>query len=270
MTDAPSPSDAEYSWSLPAFSKRSKDSVNRAIPRIVFQTIEDRVVTGSHLQDWLRFRAMNPDLDFQVLDRCDRDDYMATSWAGSPVLEAYERAALGVIQADIFRYAILFERGGYYCDINKAINVPLSRFGQQGDQGIVSYESTDSIVFPPVGHNSLIAQPGKLVLQWAFGFVPLHPLLERVLKRIELNQHYFSGKIFENPKLAVLQFSGPGMFTQVFREFAEDCGVAGLFQAGVDFEGQGVFRLSGTVSAEKAKGHYSELRNAPILLDDRA
>lgn len=251
---------------LPAFSRALASGKPTEIPSVLFQTIEAREVTSRHLRDWLAFRTFNPDLDFHILDREERDDYMAQSWKGTHLLELYERAALGVVQADIFRYAIVYDRGGYYCDINKGVFSSLSAYLEKGKRGVLTFESNDALVFPDLSQVVGVSEPGKLCLQYCFGFAQHHPLMERIIERIESNSVFFSGRIFDIPKNAVLQFSSAGMFTQVFREFAGDFGVEDISQVPVDFCGTGVFRLDGTRVVEKSDGHYSELRNLPILL----
>lgn len=219
--------------------------------------------------DWMTFRSHNADLDFHVLDRNQRDDYMAVAWAGTDLHKLYERAALGVVQADLFRYAIVFDKGGYYCDINKGVFSSLSGFLGKDKRGVLTFESNDALVFPNLSEVFGMAEPGKLCLQYCFGFAQHHPLLERIIDRIESNASYFSGRVFENPKNAVLQFSSAGMFTQVFREFARDVGVEDISQIPVDFCGTGIFRLQGTRVVEKSEGHYSDLRDGVILYPER-
>lgn len=250
---------------LPDFSSALASGPPREIPSVLYQTIESREVTSRHLRDWLAFRNFNPDLDFHILDREERDNYMAQSWRGTHLFELYERAALGVIQADIFRYAIVYDRGGYYCDVNKGVLSSLSSYLEEGKKGVLTFESNDALVFPDLSQVVGVLEPGKLCLQYCFGFTRHHPLLKRIIERIESNSVFFSGRSFEIPKNAVLQFSSTGMFTQVFREFARDFGVGDISQVPVDFFGTGVFRLDGTRVIEKSDGHYSELRDGPIL-----
>jgi mannosyltransferase OCH1-like enzyme len=227
--------------------------------------VESRLVTTRQLRDWRRFREENGDLDFHILTAPERDAYMEESWGGSELHQLYLSAALGVVKADIFRYAIVFDRGGYYCDANKGVFSKLSSYTDSQQTGLVSFESNDALVFPSAVSLHEIMRPHKLVLQWAFGFAPKHRLLERVISRIEENGHLFQGQIFEVPKNAVLQFSSAGMFTQVFREYAEEVGLAEISQIDVDFEKTGVFRLDGVRVVEKHFGHYSELRDSKIL-----
>ena len=57
---------------------------------------------------------------------------MQERWGSHPIGDLYQRAQFGVMQADLFRYCMIHDRGGFYLDINKILIVPLRTLLHQG------------------------------------------------------------------------------------------------------------------------------------------
>ncbi len=235
------------------------------IPRVVYQTAESRLVHPSHAKSIAEFRGLNPDLAFQMFDAEERDDYMRSSWGTHPIADIYERAVFGQMKADIFRYCIVSERGGYYFDFNKGCSAPLTSLHTENATGLVSYESNPELLFPDHMAAERIANPFNLVLQWGFGFTAHHPFLTMLINRIVEIEPYFRDQAFDNPKMALLTMSAPGVFTDVFRRFVGTNGLGGIEEAGVDFNGHGIFRLRGSKKTTRDVLYYGTLSRSKIV-----
>jgi hypothetical protein len=98
------------------------------IPPIVIQTWEDRLFGKSHLREMARFRDLNPELTFELWDRPRREAYLRTQWGEHPIFEIYQKSLFGPMKADIFRYCLMADRGGFYFDISKGCAAPLRTF----------------------------------------------------------------------------------------------------------------------------------------------
>lgn len=241
----------------------------RRIPNMLYQTGESRLLDVRHLAEVNRFRELNPDLGFSFFDANDRDNYMMESWSHRPIFDVYRRSEFKQMKADIFRYCILFERGGYYLDINKACMVQLSSLHSDVDEALISFESNDCNIPPPLQAVSFLDYPEKYVVQWSFGFAAGHPLLEQMIKSVEAYSQFFSGRIFPNPKLGVLMFTATGMFTSVVRNYVAENSSEKIAQAGIDFNRSLIFRLRGSRNTvPPTYGHYSEATDMAILSGD--
>jgi len=237
----------------------------QTIPRVVFQTAESGRVHPTHAKAIAEFRALNPDLSFQLFDTGQRDDYMVSNWKKHPIFNVYQRAEFGQMKADIFRYCIVFERGGYYFDFNKGCKTPLTQLHPPDAEGLISYESNPELIFPDVETAEQLQNPFNLVMQWAFAFEPMHPFLEAVVNRIVTLEPFFRGQIFRFPKKALLTMSAPGVFTAVFRDYVKRHGLGSIAEAGVDFDGSGVFRLRGSKFLQNDRDYYGQQRNRRII-----
>lgn len=247
-----------------------EDSTGRAgrdqnIPRVVFQTAESRLVHPTHYKSIQEFRELNDDLDFVVFDREQRDDYMRSEWGNHPIFDVYSRALYGQMKADIFRYCVVYDRGGYYVDFNKGVGARITDFHSPDARGLISYETNPELLFPQEEVAKQLQNPFNLVMQWAFGFERHHPFLDLLLNRIVEIEPYFRDKVFRYPKSALLTMSAPGVFTQAFREYVSRHGMEGIAEAGEDFFGHGIFRLRGSKFLWKDGQHYDSDRNKPLI-----
>lgn len=237
----------------------------QAIPKTVFQTADSGLVHPSHAKSIAGFRELNPELSFSLFDKPARDAYMRRKWGSDPIHDVYTRSSFGQMQADIFRYCIIFERGGYYFDFNKGCSVPLTSLHSENATGIVSYESNPELLFPNPKVARVVANPFNLVLQWGFGFVPQHPFLRMVINRVTEIEPYFRDRVFKNPKAALLTMSAPGVFTETFRRYVETHGLSGIEEAGIDFDGHGIFRLRGSKKTTQTVTYYGTLSSQEIV-----
>ena len=244
----------------------SPDFSSRKIPNTLYQTGESRLLDVRHLEEIQKFRNLNPDLGFVFFDAQERDRYMSEVWSHRQIYDVYQRSEFGQMKADIFRYCVLYERGGYYLDINKACMVQLSSFHTDEEHALIAFESHDCNIPPPLGAIDSLDFPEKYVVQWSFGFAPGHALLEQMITAVENYAQFFSGRIFTNPKLGVLMFTATGVFTEVVRQYVIANSSSGIAQAGIDFNNSLIFRLRGSRNTVPPTiGHYSEASNEAVL-----
>lgn len=235
------------------------------IPLAVYQTAESRSVHPLHAKSIGAFRALNPELSFQLFDGPTRDRYMARFWGNHPVFEIYQRSVFGQMKADIFRYCIIWERGGYYFDFNKGCAVPLTSLHPADADGLVTAESNPVVVFPRLEAAQVMAHPENLYAQWGFGFRAQHPVLRAAIDRIVEIEPFFRGRSYAQPKVALLTMSATGLFTDVLRSFFAENGPSGIEQSGIDFNGHGIFRLKGAKIQMARSRHYSTVEDSPIV-----
>lgn len=224
----------------------SPNKLKQKITPAVYQTWESNDFGKRHAKEIQQFRSLNPGLDFYIYNKEQRDAYMLNSWINKPIYLAYKNAKFGQIRADIFRYCIVYEFGGYYFDISKGCNVPLNSLHSPNSLGLIAHESNDRPI--PVSSDliAIYGEPNKLFVQWAFGFAPNSPILKIAIDMIESHIEDFSIVDFKNPSSAILDFSGTHLFTRAIDEFAKSNGLIGISQSGIDFNHHGIFSLNGS------------------------
>lgn len=240
-----------------------------SIPPKCFQTAESHLFSRTHHATLIQLRERNSELHFLLFDANRRDRYMAERWSDHPIGNLYRRARFGVMRADIFRYCVIFDQGGFYLDINKLILQPLIQFVRHTSRGVISFESTwCQLPAAPRAADRLL-HPDRYALQWCFGFAPNHPLLAMMIENICHYAQAYEGQSFANPSEAIRSFTGPGLFTHTVRSYFEQNADPTLVQAGIDFNGELRYPTEREVMYLR-QPHYKTRRDEPILAADQA
>jgi mannosyltransferase OCH1-like enzyme len=237
----------------------------RLIPNVVYQTWINNLFGKTHADGIKKFRSLNPELEFNLYDAHDLDVYMQNSYGSHQIYQVYKNTKFGPMKADIFRYCILYEKGGYYFDIKGAIKQPIVELCPDNVDGMVAFEGCDCSLPPDDDCLKKIQHPTKYVVQWGMGFTSGHPILRRMIEDICKNYPYYQNKIFDNPKLAILSYTATGKFTQVVREEIGRNHSIKVFQAGIDFNGQGIYAMNGSGIRYLTAPPYTNYSNTIIV-----
>jgi mannosyltransferase OCH1-like enzyme len=260
---------------LPAFRledrARLKSWHHSIVPGVLYQTSETGLLGRTHYREIQNFRNLNPDINFEFYDRERRDQYMREHWHGHPLADIYFRSLFGQVNADIFRYCILWQRGGIYCDIKSRFLVPVSELLEARAQVVIAYEDRYANVAPPSTAVNWLQDAHRLALQWALIFAPQHPLLLNVLDSIVHVAPMLEGVAFADPQAAICRFTGPGRFTQALWSWlGAESEPQGLQQAGIDFSGRAEYNMPGAWSRWALHPHYSLAKHRSILAKEMA
>ena len=235
------------------------------IPGNLVQTNNSKRVGKSHLMGISQFRDQNPDVGFHLFDSIERDAYMCAAWKSHPIWQIYRDSLFGPMSADLFRYCILWERGGFYLDIKSRFLAPMAFLLDQDTKGLISYENRYSNVPGPKLLLERLQHPTRLALQWGMAFEPGHLFLKRLIDNIVAYESAYRDVVFADPQAAICRFTGPGMFTMTLREHVALSSDVDIKQVGVDFDGRAEYDMPGAWSRWALSKHYSLARNQPIL-----
>ena len=115
------------------------------------------------------FRRKNPNYQYEFYDDERIEAFFAEEFGGE-FQKAYQRLTIGAAKADMFRYAVLYKKGGVYLDIDSRINRSLDELIRPEDSAILTLER----------HHDFYAQ-------WALIYEAGHPFLKRTLDLIKEN-----------------------------------------------------------------------------------
>lgn len=250
------------------------------IPQQIFFShrfkIKPESATGQTMGSWAVF---NPEHALK---------YFNDSAVETLVLKYLPRAAFdslsNVEKIDVFRYAVIYERGGVYTDTDVFCRCPIAAWTMPFVFG-ESIESLDFVIGLEFATPQLVAagKPGTNVplqfLQWTFVSSPQNPLLHFVLRRVTTA---ISAIPFVADDKATLERTGPKVFSRAILDFIGEFGsTPGMFdygnhkyplalipaneleQSGQVLELKGIYRgkpfeLRGLVLPVRAFGFHSE------------
>ena len=137
----------------------------------------------------------------------DKDErrYFIEKYYNHKILEVYDSIIPGGFKADLWRYCILYQFGGIYCDIDM---ICLNCFD------VLIKDDMD--IFMPIDLNTNPSE-GKHNLFNAFiGVIPKHPIMKYCIDYIVDN---VKNDTWWNGDKLPLEFSGPGVFGKAVNKF---------------------------------------------------
>ena len=239
---------------------------NQKIAPVVYQTWVDNKFGKTHARSILKFRNINKNLSFKIFTNSMMEDYMQQKWGHKKIYTIFKNALIGPLKTDIFRYCILYDRGGYYFDISRACKIPLTKLHNKNSKFIITYEDTNCFIPPNNKNVFLLKRPFSHILQWGLAFEKKNKFLDLLIKEISKSYPLYKNKIFENPKLAILNFTGPGMYTKVMRDYLSKCKKNDYKELDTKFNGNGIFKLNGSQVRYHIEPSYTYLKNKKICL----
>lgn len=242
-----------------------RDRRQQKIPLLCFQTWGNNLFGKTHGEEIQKFRNLNPELDFFIYDDNNQKSYMQKSWGTHPIYEIYENSCFGAMKADIFRYCILHENGGYYFDINKGCDCNITELHPADAREVITYENNPEILLPNKQTLECIEYPLNVMSQCMFGFTKRHPILERTIQNIVEFSLFFKGREFPSPRFAIISFTGPGMFNKSAREVLDEKRISSIFQIGPDLNGHAISNMRGSEVRYQQSPSYTSYENRIIL-----
>ena len=161
------------------------------IPRVIYRTWSSASLPAPFEAAWNETARHNPTYQQILVDDATMDRFMHEHYRRHPVFadsvwRAYRRinSVFGTARADLFRYALLFVRGGVYLDVKSAAR-NISHAVGSADRLVVSHwPSMDVVRLWSAIH--LRKWRGEYQ-QWWLASSPRHPLMAAVLWRVVKN-----------------------------------------------------------------------------------
>jgi hypothetical protein len=193
------------------------------------------------MRRWIgSWRRHNPGYAHRLYDDVDCLRYVRQRFPDW--LDRYQ-SLTPVERADVWRYLIVYERGGVYADLDTICRAPVESWVRSGDEAVVGIDS-DVLDDYPTWQPERFTQSGGgfrphdrwrdhpvLFCQWSFAARPGHAILGDVIERVRINlaDPYF---LHEDPTWTVKK-TGPGVFTDAFDAFLRrhDCDASSVGRA---------------------------------------
>lgn len=185
------------------------------IPRVIYRTARS-MTDDAMAAAWDYTAKHNPDFTQQFFDDEDMAAFMRTALEGR-VWGPFTRLLQGAAKADLFRYCLLYERGGVYLDSKSGAN-SLCTLIRPDDRMLVSTWSYNVWDFS----TSLNRRPYGEFQQWWLAAEARHPALLAVIEKVIENIENPTPD--PDPRSEVLRTTGPIPFTEVIDKRMRDGG----------------------------------------------
>lgn len=244
------------------------------IPKLIHQTTRSRrLMTQPFIANLEKMRSLNPGWEISVFQDEDCYEYIRMYY-DEDMLRSYcaINPKYGAARADLFRYLLMYERGGVYLDIKSSATVPLDETFQADDHYILSHwDNARGRPFEGWGVHAETPYPGEFQ-QWHIIAAPRHPFLEQVIARVQRNIHQYDPVKHGTGKRAVLRMTGPIAYTHAVRTVLGHAPsrLVNIAELGFVYSfldpSNDVFRQNGRLAHEALMpGHYRNLTEPLVL-----
>lgn len=187
-------------------------SNRRQIPKVIYQTYTslDDVHPDILKCSRNKIQKLNPDYQYEFYSNNDIKKYIRDNW-GEDMLSVYNSIdpSYGPARADLFRYMILYDRGGIYLDIKSSCKKKFDDVIGENDELILCNWGD---ITPWADHLSY--EDGEFI-NWFIACKPKHPLMKQVIDNIvEKIKKTKKNRTVLRGKTDVLFLTGPVLFTK--------------------------------------------------------
>jgi len=166
----------------------------------------------------------NPSWTRHHLDDGEVEEFMKENLE-EYLYKSYSCLPLGVMKADMFRYAVVYSHGGVYVDLDVKTNDKVEKWWD--------LETCDAVI---------AMENDVHFCQWTFAAKKNHPILKHVLDAVADHIRRDGGvKIRKNPH-SVHHYTGPGAFTEGVRRFLRERGLPGVGETTTADEMRSLYR----------------------------
>lgn len=167
---------------------------NAAVPTHVYQTWFTKKLAPGMKECFDVLREQNPEFTFHLFDDAECRDFIAQNFDDS-VVRAFDALVPGAYKADLWRYCVLFIRGGIYLDC-KYVGCYDFKFAKYVDKEYFVLDNNDKDIY----NAFMVCRPGNPILR------------ECIQKIVEYVAEEYYG---ENP----LYITGPVLLRQIYCKY---------------------------------------------------
>lgn len=186
------------------------------IPRLIHQTYPSNDLPELLRENVEQIRLLNPDWDYHLYTDSDVEAFILQEY-GEGVLSYYLRIdkVYGAARADLFRYLLVYKRGGVYLDIKSRFLKPIDEVLRGDEQFVISrWSNGKNEKYEGYGlHSEMLNYPGGEIQQWhiiaARGHIFLRAVILSVFKLIDAYTPWRTGV----GRMGVLRLTGPIAYT---------------------------------------------------------
>jgi len=217
---------------------------------------------------------LNPGRTLTVHDEAQRIEFIRKNF-DREMVRTYSsiNPRYGPARADLFRYLLLYQRGGVYLDLKSSATRCLDDVILGTDHYLLSHwDNARGRPFEGWGVHAETPFPGEFQ-QWHIAAAPRHPFLERVIRCVQMNIETYDPSLDGTGKRAVLRVTGPIAYTNAIRPLlgksnARLVNIGDLgFVYSIFNPTNALFKSTGRLAHEALTPQYYRTLTEPLVLD---
>lgn len=225
------------------------------IPKILHQSYHSKILPDAYLNNIEHLKKLNPEWEHYLYDDHDALDFIRDNY-GNEMLDYYNKInpKYGAARADLFRYLLIYKKGGVWLDIKSSASAPFHEVLESRDTFIVSqWQNRKGEAYQGAGlHAELQHVTGGEFQQWHIISSPGNPLIESVISKVLHNIDNYSPRNFGAGRKGTLITTGPIAYTKA---------IAPLLSSHEHRRVDAINDLKLIYSIFEKNGHYSTFRS---------
>ncbi|WP_081964705.1 glycosyltransferase family 32 protein [Porphyromonas sp. COT-290 OH860] len=198
-----------------------------SIPKVIYQVGKNRDELHPMVVENIAYlKQINPTWSYTFFDNITMEDFIREEY-GAKVLEYYKRieSKYGAARADLFRYLLIYKKGGVYLDLKSSVSRPLNEIIHTQDKYILCHwDNSPSSKHAGAGmHAELLdSLPRGEYQQFQICAVAGHPFLRSVV--IDVLKNIDSYNVFKHGvgTMGVYRITGPITYSKSIIKIFED------------------------------------------------
>ena len=153
-------------------------------------------------------------LNIKIFDHDQINKFMFKNYKNQPIYNIFLDATIPVLKIDIFRLCFAYLNGGIWMDFKSNFNlvrfIEILKLGAYKNGLLISEERMINVEI-----NNFTAEK-NVIHNGLFYLPPRSYFLNKLIKNIVKESNLFYDVVFDIPKNAILNFTGPDQFTKTF------------------------------------------------------
>jgi len=160
---------------------------NSKIPRIIIQTWKDDDPPQKYFKDIESFRKINPNFKYLFFTDEHIENFLQQYYP--EYYETYKKLPIKIQKIDFFRYIAVYHYGGFYFDLDMICLEPLDDLLKYDAVFPIDLILTEKLCKEKYRNYDNYCRNGirKFIGQYAFGAIPKHPFIKRLIDNIHNN-----------------------------------------------------------------------------------
>lgn len=194
------------------------------IPNIIYQTFPNKKLPESYALNLEQNKRVSEKWEVILFDDASIIDFIKNEYS-SKFLRCYNKISpnYGAARADLFRYLLMYKRGGVYIDIKTTLTRSLSNAIRDEDVFLLGrWPDCGESQYSKFGRYSQIADPNGEFQQWFIACEANHPFLKAVIQRVCSNIDSYDPEIHGVGRWGTLNTTGPIPYTNAITPILSD------------------------------------------------
>jgi hypothetical protein len=186
------------------------------IPKVLYTGVPDlQIVHPEILDNWSNLKRLNPTWLHHPFDDVMQEDFIR-KYYDKDVLKTYLSIDpfYGAARSDLFRYLLIFEKGGGWLDSKSTCKLPLDTILKTEDHYLLSNWKNLETGLVTKGIWRDITLPCPEFQNWFIFSAPRHVFLEKTIENVLKKLRNYHPLISGVGRQAVVTTTGPIMYTQ--------------------------------------------------------